>query len=206
MVIVERYTAEYHAWSILYYLSLVIGIITFVNIPQSHWREWRSSFAGRLNKKYWRNSYWDRWCINKILNTMVSIDAKWGCSLIFSCSLRQIRAFFWKPAPGMNSGMYFRIGITSTRNAPGAIANEKPLIAASAMSMKGSLWSFIWMPYVIDIVAPPTALISSGVNNAVSEIHEIKEPNYCLDILKNSSGFSSRRGNIFRMNSISIGR
>ena len=62
------------------------------------------------------------------------------------------------------------------------------------------------MVFLVDIDMPPTTLISSSVNNAVSEIHEIKESNYCLDMLKNSSGFSSRRGNIFRMNSISIGR
>ena len=92
---------------------------------------------------------------------MASIDDEYGISLKSSCIFRQIRAFFWKPAPGTNSGTYLRIGITSTKNAPKLAAAEILLAAASASSIKGSSVCCIWRPYANDKAMPPMALSSS---------------------------------------------
>ena len=91
---------------------------------------------------------------------MALIDDEYGTSLKSSCIFRQIRAFFWKPAPGTNSGTYLRIGITSTKNAPKLAAAEIVLAAVSASSMKGSSVCCIWRPYANDKAMPPMALKS----------------------------------------------
>ena len=176
------------------------SITIFVNVSQSHWYEWGSSLARRLNNNLDRYYKLKRW-----VHAIASIDAKYGRSLKLSTNFRPTRACFLSSRPGTNSGRYLIIGIRSISNAPTFPAFVILFTADSASSMKGSLIGFMSIPYVNDRAAPPTALNSSSINNHVANRQNERGRTYCVDILKKSLGASRRRGNIFRIDSICMG-
>ena len=89
----------------------------------------RPNFAILLQNRCLKKS---SWFLEKLVPTNCSLAYRKGFAVADALTFRQCAAFFWKPAPGNQLGIYFKMGSTSTQKVPGVVALTNPSKASSA--------------------------------------------------------------------------